>query len=134
MGRVTPVQRTLKHLRDEGKVYAVVERYVQRKGMAFGIRQDLFGIIDVVMVDPDDGIIGIQCCGVGSWSSHYKKITEDTELVRGTDHTRPVLALMWMKHATLMLWQWRKILKCRGGKKMIWSPRVHVFTEGDFNG
>jgi hypothetical protein len=54
---MTPTQRTLRHERELGRVAAVVEKWNPH----VRIRQDLFGWIDVISVDPKGfGVIGIQ--------------------------------------------------------------------------
>lgn len=45
-GGLSPTQRTLRAQRDRGLVCAIVEKWNMHAG-PFGIRQDLFGIIDV---------------------------------------------------------------------------------------
>jgi hypothetical protein len=53
----SPTQKSLKFMRDKGYQSAVVERW-----NAFaGIRQDLFGWIDLVCVHPEKtGVVGVQ--------------------------------------------------------------------------
>jgi hypothetical protein len=111
---VTPTQRTLKANRDIERECGIVERW-QQFGGKFGVRQDLFGFIDIIGIDPDQGIIGIQSTGQ-DWSGHVKKIIDKKEIVS-----------KWLVHAKLELWSWRKVKKKRGGKAMIWKARI-----GDF--
>ncbi|NIA67797.1 hypothetical protein HBA54_04265 [Pelagibius litoralis] len=47
---MSPTQRSLKHLRDQGYMAEVVERWVPR----VNIRKDLFGVIDILAL-PEDG-------------------------------------------------------------------------------
>jgi hypothetical protein len=60
MAGMSPTQLTLKNLRDRGYVAAVVERWNHHAG----IRQDLFGFIDVIGVGRL-GTIGVQCTSGG---------------------------------------------------------------------
>jgi hypothetical protein len=112
MAGISPTQRTLKAMREQGRLCGIVERF-QQHGGRFGIRQDLFGFIDIVAIDPVDGIVAIQSCGQ-DFSGHIKKITEE----------RNEAAFEWLKHAKLELWGWRKVKLARGGKAMRWMPRV----------
>ena len=111
---VSPTQRTLKENRKQGRVCGIVERW-QQYGGRFGVRQDLFGFIDIVAIDEEQGIVAIQSTGQ-DWSGHIKKILSLEEIV-----------IKWLEHAPLELWAWRKIKKVRGGKAMIWKPRIADF-------
>ena len=114
MGNISPTQRTLKANRNLGRICGIVERW-QQYGGKFGIRQDLFGFIDIIAIDEHYGIVGIQSTGQ-DFSGHVKKIMELEEIVK-----------KWLDHAPLELWSWRKVKKVRGGKAMIWKPRVADF-------
>lgn len=72
---LSPTQRTLRALRDQGMVCAIVEKFNPYVG-PHGIRQDLFGCIDVLALDPERGVIGIQSCGQ-SFSEHKHKLLEE---------------------------------------------------------
>lgn len=115
-------QRTIRHLRNQGRRCAIVEKFNAFVG-PHGVRQDLFGIIDVIALDPEHGVVGVQSCG-NQFSEHYKKITED----------RAQEAIDWLctPGTRLELWAWRKVKVKRGGKAMRWSPRIHVFSFEDF--
>ena len=117
MAGLTPTQRTLRELRERGCICGIVERFNQHAG-PFGLRQDLFGFIDIIALYPDS-IVGIQSCGQ-SFSEHFKKIVENE------------VAPEWLKHGRIELWAWRKVKRVRGGKAMIWRPKVHSFTADDF--
>ena len=106
MGSISPTQRTLKANRNLGRICGIVEKF-QQYGGKFGIRQDLFGFIDIIAIDEFEGIVAIQSTGQ-DWSGHIKKIMELEEIV-----------LKWLHHAPLELWSWRKVKKVRGGKAMI---------------
>ena len=76
MGKsLSPTQRTLRELRDQGRICGIVERFNRFAG-THGIRQDLFGFIDIIALDTERGIVGIQSCGQ-SFSEHRRKIVED---------------------------------------------------------
>lgn len=111
---MTPTQRTLRELRDQGRSYGRVERFVQRPGQPHGIRIDLFGFIDIIVLDPERGIVGVQSCGQ-DFASHYRKITQECA----------DLACEWLLcGGKIELWGWRKVKLKRGGKAMRWQPRV----------
>ena len=114
MGSISPTQRTLKANRNLGRICGIVEKF-QQYGGKVGIRQDLFGFIDIIAIDEFEGIVAIQSTGQ-DWSGHIKKIMELEEIV-----------LKWLHHAPLELWSWRKVKKVRGGKAMIWKPRIADF-------
>jgi len=114
-------QRTIRELKNNGRKCAIVEKWNSYVGK-HGIRQDLFGIIDVIALDPERGVVGVQCCS-GGFSAHYKKITE--EMFQET--------LDWLETpgTVLEIWSWRKVKVKRGGKAMVWKPRIVEITLED---
>lgn len=102
------LQRTTKILREQDLKYWKVEyRNVWAK-----ITVDLFHIIDLLVLD--GGFLGIQVCG-SDWTPHVKKIT-----VEHKENT-----VDWLEAGgRIELWGWRKLKKKRGGKAMIWKPRI----------
>ena len=104
--KITPMQRTLKWLREQNIKYDIVESY-----NAFSKRRkDLFGIIDIVALH-NKKIIGVQVCGA-DWTPHMKKIK-----------TSP-FALNWVDGGELWLFGWRML-------KGNCVSRVHKFVRGD---
>ena len=71
----TPTQRTLRELRNQGRRCQIVERWNAYVG-AHGVRQDLFGIIDVIALDPQRGVVGVQSCGQ-AFAAHEHKLLEE---------------------------------------------------------
>ena len=119
---MTPTQRTLKYLKDMGRVCGIVERFNPYVG-AHGIRQDLFGFIDIIALDRKEGIIAVQSCGQ-AFSAHYKKITEE----------RFHECQMWLRcGGKVELIGWRKVKLKRGGVAMRWKPRVKIITQKDLD-
>ena len=116
--------RTLKYLRDIGYTVGVVERFLSFAGK-FGQRKDLFGIIDLIAIKKDR-VIGVQSCGQ-AFSTHHIKIIEEER-----DST-----IEWLQSGgEFLLIGWRKVKKVRGGKAMIWKPRLRTYflayePEGD---
>ena len=119
MAGLSPTQRTLKAMREQGRICGIVERFNQHVGK-FGIRQDLFGFIDIIAVDPVDGIIAIQSCGQ-DFSGHINKMMGE----------RNENMVEWLKHGKVELWGWRKVKLKRGGKAMRWKPRIADFWLDD---
>jgi hypothetical protein len=103
-------------------VCAIVERFNAHVG-PHGLRQDLFGIIDVLALDPGRGVVGVQSCG-NSFSEHHRKLTEE----------RAQECIDWLQTpgTGLELWAWRKVKLKRGGAAMRWQPRVLELTLSDF--
>lgn len=118
---LSPTQRTLRALREQGRIAAIVEKWNAHAG-PFGIRQDLFGIVDVLALDPVRGFVGVQSCGQ-AFAAHYRKLTEE----------KAQESLDWMRTpgGVLELWSWRKVKAKRGGKALVWRARVHTFTVED---
>jgi hypothetical protein len=69
--KTSPTQRSLAHLRKNGYLCAIVEKW----NMHAKIRQDMFGIIDLVAIKDDD-IIGIQATSGDNVSARITKISE----------------------------------------------------------
>ena len=76
---------------------------------------DLFHIIDIIALDKDVGVVGVQSCGT-AFSEHIKKMTVEYDYE----------SIDWLrtKGTTLELWAWRKLKVKRGGKAVRYVPRV----------
>lgn len=123
MAKTSPTQRTLKYLEEEeGLKSGMVERWIPNPRLpGGGIRKDLFGFIDIISISKINGIVGIQSCG-SSFAEHYRKITID----KAKD------TYDWLEAGgRLKLIGWRKVKKVRGGKLMIWKPRIKEITLED---
>lgn len=120
----SPTQRTIRYLRNQGRRCGIVEKFNAHAG-PHGIRQDLFGIIDVIALDPEQGVVGVQCCAGSGFAAHYRKIAEECADA----------SLEWLSTpgTRLELHAWRKVKLRRGGKAERWMPRIHVFTRKDFS-
>jgi hypothetical protein len=122
---MTPTQRTMKALRERGDVMsAVAERWLQhvkRPDGGRGIRQDLLGWIDIVSLR-HDAIVGVQSTG-SDFAAHLDKLL----------HLRRDAVVAWLQAGGVAeLWGWRKVKAVRGGKQMVWRPRVRVLTLEDY--
>lgn len=118
----SPTQRTMRYLREQGAICLVVERWNQHVG-PHGIRQDLHGIVDILVLDPERGFLGIQACGQ-SFAAHKRKLVE--ELAQN--------CIDWLSTpgGCLEIWSWRKVKVKRGGKAMRWQPKIYEITKKDF--
>lgn len=117
---MTPTQRTLKALKEHYGPWScgIVERWIPRAQ----VRKDLFGIIDIIVTVEGKGILGVQSTGQ-DFAGHHKKLTEE----------KPEECARWLKAGGMLeLWGWRKLKVKRGGKAMVWKPRIKVYTLTDF--
>ncbi len=108
MAKVSPMQRTRKEIKKKGLPNWIVESW-----NPWGkVRVDLFNIVDLLVLD--DGFLGIQVCGT-DWMPHVRKMMDEE-----SENTRA-----WLENnGRLELWGWRSLKKKRGGKAVIWKPRV----------
>ena len=118
---MSPTQRTLREQRNQGRRCAIVEKWNAYAGKC-GLHFDMFGIIDVIALDPERGVIGVQSCG-NSFAAHYRKIT--------IEKYQETLDWLQTPGTALELWAWRKVKKKRGGKQMVWRPRIKEITLED---
>jgi len=72
----TPTQRSLKYFRDLGYTCGITEHWNSH----VGIRQDLFGIIDILCVGNGE-TIGVQCTSKNGFSARVKKVRESDVLL-----------------------------------------------------
>lgn len=68
---MSPTQLSLRHLRAEGYVAAVVEKW----NTHVRIRQDLFGFIDIIAIKPGE-TLAVQCTSDHNVPAHAKKMGE----------------------------------------------------------
>lgn len=114
---VTPTKRTLKALRDMGRVPIMVERW----NPFAGVRQDALGIIDIIALDFEQGVVGVQSTGQ-DFAGHWQKLTG----------SHADMSALWLRTpgTRLELWGWRK-LKPRGTNRQVWMPRIKEITLRD---
>lgn len=93
----SPTQRSLARLKAQGWLAQVVERWNQFAK----VRQDLFGVIDIVAIG-EGSIWGIQACAGSSVAARVKKAFDEPRL------------LEWL-HAggRFEVWGWRKLKTSR---------------------
>ena len=98
---MSPTRRTLERLRAEGWMAAVVERWNPHAG----VRQDLFGVLDIVALRGGE-TLGVQATSASHVAHRLRKL-EDS----------PALAALREAGWTVQLWGWRK-------KRGRWEPRI----------
>lgn len=122
MSNFTPTQRTIKFLKEQGRIVGKVESFNPYAGQ-FGQRKDLFGFIDLITIDPVKGIVAVQSFG-SMWAEHVRKLQED----------KNEEMYEWLRHAKLEMIGWRKISVKRGGVAKRWFPRIaDVTLDGENN-
>ena len=113
--KVSYTQKTLKALRELGYHVDICEKFNPHAG-PFGIRQDLFGFMDIIAFNEDE-VIAVQSTGPSGHAEHKRKILANE------------FAKDWVAGGRkLELWSWRKLLKNRGGKLRTWQPRIEEIT------
>ncbi len=112
----SPTQRTLKFLRATGCTVAVTEKWNPHAKL----RQDLFGFIDVLSMDPRrQGLLAVQAT---SGPNHAARLTKLLQLPA---------AKLWIETGN-RIWvvSWRKAGE--KGKRKLWTPRIEEVTIGMF--
>ena len=110
---MSPTQLTLRKLRADGCMAAVVEKWNPHAK----IRQDLFGFLDIVAIVPGgSGVLGIQACTTGKM---IKRI--------GKCDAKPLADNVgrWLASGNAAsVWGWAK----RGprGKRKTWTLKEHA--------
>lgn len=121
MSKLSPTQRTLRAMREQGRIVDTCEKWVRAPYLpGGGFRKDLFGFLDLIVLDPDRGIVGVQSCGQ-SFKAHIDKIM-DSECTENV--------IEWLRSKSnpyLELWGWRQVKLKRGGKAKRWKPRIADF-------
>jgi hypothetical protein len=103
----SPTQRTLKYLREQGcQLVAITEKWNPHAM----IRQDLFGIIDVLAIK-DEQVIAVQACSGGDVSKRIDKIAEAEFKNPVTQETCLTLAALLKAKIKVYVHGWRKNAK-----------------------
>lgn len=110
----TPVQRTLKLIREQGATPWIVERFIHQRNLKI----DFLHIIDLISLSPDS-VSGWQVCG-NDFKAHLDKI-----MIQHMDNTKIWLAAPGTR---MFLIGWRKLKVKRGGKAMKWVPKIAVIS------
>ena len=113
---MTPTSRTLRHMRDDGWIAEVVEKWVPMAR----IRRDLFGCIDIVAVKAGERICGIQATSGSNVNARIKKSLAEPRLKTWLEAGGRFAVMGWAKKGP------------RGGRKT-WQPIWKEITHADFN-
>lgn len=91
----TNTQRTLEYLRGQGMRCAIVEHW----NSFARVKQDLFGFIDILALDPHQHrVIGVQCCSDANRAAHKAKIQNAPAFLDWLDASGIVFLISWGKH------------------------------------
>ena len=115
----SPTARSLAHLRQQGAMAQVVEHWNHFSGR----RHDLFGFIDIVAVDDQPGVLGVQTTSASNVSARMTKLRDEC----AGEMRRWLLA-----KNRLVVHGWAK----RGprGKRKTWSVSERWVTSKDLYG
>jgi hypothetical protein len=115
---MTPTSRTLKLLRNEGKIAEVTEKWNAFTHQ----RKDLFGFIDIIALDVKSSTTwGIQCTSTGNINARIKKICNECK-----DN-----ALAWLNTGNkIEVIGWSK--KGKKGKRKLWQATRIIITIEEF--
>ncbi|MBS0589503.1 MAG: hypothetical protein JSR65_02560 [Proteobacteria bacterium] len=105
---MTPTARTLAALRADGYTAAVVERWNPHAR----IRQDLFGIVDILAVRGRE-TLAVQVTAGSGVSARVRKLTGSS-----------ALPLLRMAGWRVQVHGWRSVKVKRGGRAMRWDCRI----------
>ena len=101
---MTPTARSLAVLRELGYTVQVVEQWNNYSKT----RQDLFGVIDVLAVHPEYGIVGIQATTTGNAAARQTKALAEERLV------------VWLQGGGhFEVWGWA--LRGKAGARKLWT-------------
>lgn len=116
---MSPTQRSLKQLRNNGYLVQVVETW----NSYTRTRRDLFGFADLLAIKPGE-IVAVQTTSGSHTADRVKKI----KTTAGDN------AKAWLKAGgKIVVHGWRKLKLKRGGKAVRWSVVEHEITEKDFD-
>lgn len=107
---MTPTQRTLAECRKRGYVCQVVEKWNPHAK----VRQDLFGVIDILAITPD-GILGIQACAGSSHAARADKCRAE-----------PRVSAWLSAGARLAVWSWSK--RGKRAERKLWALREEAIS------
>lgn len=140
-GSKSPTERALAHARAKGWPCGVVERYVRfmfpasgggKRNGPPGKRFDLWGCIDMLVLDDEPGVLGVQVC---AGASHANRAEKMRELIAGRGEgpsasDKAAALTRWVEKGNrLCVWSWSKT-GARGQKKT-WKLREERIGLGD---
>ena len=114
VAKPSPTQRSLAHLRKQGYLVAVVERWNPHAG----VRQDLFGVIDLLALKPG-AILGVQTTSGDNLAARRTKAL-----------CEPKLRAWFEAGGRFVLHGWRKA--GARGKRKLWAVREEELALADW--
>ena len=99
----SPTARSLQHLRDKGYLCAVVEHWNQYAR----IRQDLFGILDIVAIR-DKETLGVQTTSADNVAHRIRKLEDSTALWLLRQAGWRIVVHGWAKRRKTGRWELRE--------------------------
>lgn len=138
-----PMQRSLKHLKDNGWTVAVVEKWIPPRGtMKFGVRRDVFGFGDILACRPANYVQEDKTCETCGYPHSRQTNGQEIALVQTTGatssggwfaaHRAKILAIpefqKWKAAGGIVLLHgWKKRPKdgVRGAKK-VWTLKEEI--------
>lgn len=113
------MERSLAYARARGWKPWVVEKWIARVKQ----RLDAYHMIDLLILDGERGVLGVQVCGGSDLAAHRKKLL-------ACDYLEPWLSC----GARLELWSWRKLKARRKdgkpSKRFVWKLAREPITLG----
>ena len=106
----SPTQRSLAYCKRMGWLAGVVERWLPAPGHpAGGVRKDLFGFIDMVVLDGKGGALGVQATSSSNLSGRWHKVQQNCFSA----------ADRWLREGNrIEVWGWAKRhYKLKNGKR-----------------
>lgn len=124
----SPTQRSTAYCRAQDWPYSIEERWVpqlQHKGggVTPGHRKDLWGCIDLLVLDDEPGILAVQACAGASHATRAKKMRAALIGLPTPAGQRNSAALKrWVEKGNrLEVWSWDK--QGARGKRKLWTLR-----------
>lgn len=106
----SPTQRSLAHCKKMGWLAGIVERWLPVPSHpAGGVRKDLFGFIDLIVLDGKGGTLGVQATSSSNLSARWHKIQQSCFSA----------ADRWLREGNrIEVWGWAKrCYKLKSGKR-----------------
>lgn len=108
MAKTKSMQRSLEVIKKQGLTYQIVEKWNPWSKK----REDLFGIIDILVLD--GVILGVQATGADV-AGHRRKLADDNKS----------MTIAWLEAGGLLeLWSWRNLVIKRGMKAKKWNLKI----------
>jgi hypothetical protein len=114
---MSPTQRSLKLLREAGWTCEIVENFNSFTKQ----RKDLFGFADLLCIKEGAKPLLVQVTASG-WAARRGKIL-----------AIPTARVCLRSGFDIQVHGWRKLLKKRGGKARVWTPKIIDILEKDFD-